>query len=309
MGKGRDKRQKAKGSTTAGHGAAKTEKKTQLNEEKKGRCDQDIVQSLEAPDACNGLSVCPQAGMCCHVAQLGAKITCVCAEHASSNTALLFGRDAATGGEDDIDAILAGLDKGKKQSVKGAVITNDAPPPGPRICCVWQPNGDQVRSTQFCGSYIGHTSCCYTHASVCTTSQHAHAVSLGTTDIHTCTASRVTQYIFSQVLCIATRQHLSSLLQRNEEVVMFGGELWDQKADKMYCYDDIYKFNPAKQRWTHIRSAGPHPRSACAGAVHKDCLYIFGGEFTSPNQEKFRHFRCARCVPLPHKSTSDGVAR
>ena len=66
MGKGRDKRQKAKGSTTAGHGAAKTEKKTQLNEEKKGRCDRDIAQSFEALDACDGPSVCPPAEMGCH---------------------------------------------------------------------------------------------------------------------------------------------------------------------------------------------------------------------------------------------------
>ena len=37
MGKGRDKRKKAKGSTAAGHGAAKTEEKTHQNEEKKNR--------------------------------------------------------------------------------------------------------------------------------------------------------------------------------------------------------------------------------------------------------------------------------
>ena len=38
MGKGRDKRKKAKGpGATAGQGAAKTEKKTQANEDKKSR--------------------------------------------------------------------------------------------------------------------------------------------------------------------------------------------------------------------------------------------------------------------------------
>lgn len=79
--------------------------------------------------------------------------------------------------------------------------------------------------------------------------------------------------------------------QKAEEIVMFGGELFDQKADRVYMYGDIFLFNPAKERWTHVESKGPHPRSACAAAVHKKCLYIFGGEFTSPNQEKFRHFR------------------
>jgi N-acetylneuraminic acid mutarotase len=84
-----------------------------------------------------------------------------------------------------------------------------------------------------------------------------------------------------------------ALLQKNEEIVLFGGELWDQAANKVYVYDDVYKFNPAKERWARIVSPGPHPRSACASAVYKGCLYIFGGEFTSPNQNKFRHFRCA----------------
>jgi hypothetical protein len=91
MGKGRDKRKKAKGSSTAGHGAAKTEKKTQLNEEKKNR------------------------------------------RGAHENA-----------GEDDIYAILAELDKEKGAAARGPVVTADADPPGPRICCVWQPNGDQV---------------------------------------------------------------------------------------------------------------------------------------------------------------------
>ena len=73
--------------------------------------------------------------------------------------------------------------------------------------------------------------------------------------------------------------------------MLFGGELWDQAKNKTYVYDELYKFNPAKERWTQIRAPGPHPRSACASAVHKNCLYISGGEFTSPNQAKFKHFR------------------
>ena len=96
--------------------------------------------------------------------------------------------------------------------------------------------------------------------------------------------------------CRQMASHLQRLsnclgLQRSEEIVQFGGELWDEKTGKVAVYDDIFTFSPAKQRWTHVRSKGPHPRSACAGAVHKGFLYIFGGEFTSPNQAKFKHFR------------------
>ena len=89
MGKGRDKRKKAKGSSTAGHGAAKTEQKTRKNEEKKLR--------REAGD-----------------------------------------------GEDDIDAILAELDRENGALQQGPIVTADVAPPGPRICCAWQPNGDQA---------------------------------------------------------------------------------------------------------------------------------------------------------------------
>lgn len=77
---------------------------------------------------------------------------------------------------------------------------------------------------------------------------------------------------------------------------MFGGEMLDAKTDKLYMYDDLYKYNVAKDKWTHIKCPGPHPRSSCCAAVHRGFLYIFGGEFTSLNQNKFKHFRCApRC--------------
>lgn len=82
-------------------------------------------------------------------------------------------------------------------------------------------------------------------------------------------------------------------MQRKDEIVLFGGELWNRATDKVEVYSDLFTYNTAKGQWTQIKSKGPHPRSASCGAVHKDQLYIFGGEFTSPNQEKFKHFRHA----------------
>jgi N-acetylneuraminic acid mutarotase len=105
--------------------------------------------------------------------------------------------------------------------------------------------------------------------------------------------------------CIIPHMLSAGTLQKNEEIVLFGGELWSQDTHKVHVYDDVYTFNPTKERWTHIRSRGPHPRSACAGAIHKNCLYVFGGEFTSPNQEKFRHFRCVKCAK--HKSAAHSL--
>lgn len=84
-----------------------------------------------------------------------------------------------------------------------------------------------------------------------------------------------------------------SAVQRKDEIILFGGELWNRTTDRVSMYSDVFTYNTAKGQWFEIKSKGPHPRSACCGAVHKGHLYIFGGEFTSPNQEKFKHFRCA----------------
>jgi N-acetylneuraminic acid mutarotase len=82
-----------------------------------------------------------------------------------------------------------------------------------------------------------------------------------------------------------------AVLQKGGGLLQFGGEHWDRKVDRVAMFSDIYLYYPAKDSWTRVDSPGPHPRSACAGALHKGCLYMFGGEFTSPNQAKFRHFR------------------
>lgn len=74
--------------------------------------------------------------------------------------------------------------------------------------------------------------------------------------------------------------------------MLFGGECWDKATGKIHVYGDIYTYETVKQKWTHVKSPGPQPRSACSAAVHKGHLYMFGGEFTSPNQQKFKHFRC-----------------
>lgn len=49
---------------------------------------------------------------------------------------------------------------------------------------------------------------------------------------------------------------------------------------------------PLQDTWTLVRAPNaPPPRSAHQAAIHKNYLYVFGGEFTSPNQEKFHHYR------------------
>jgi hypothetical protein len=40
----------------------------------------------------------------------------------------------------------------------------------------------------------------------------------------------------------------------------------------------------------------PSPRCAHQAVVYKGCMYVFGGEFSSPNQERFMHFRWGRAA-------------
>ncbi|KAH9622645.1 hypothetical protein KSS87_018164, partial [Heliosperma pusillum] len=52
------------------------------------------------------------------------------------------------------------------------------------------------------------------------------------------------------------------------------------------------RYDVEKQEWKLISSPNsPPPRSAHQAVAWKNYLYIFGGEFTSPNQERFHHYK------------------
>eukprot|EP00854_Cymbomonas_tetramitiformis_P006370 gene6370-7633_t len=79
-------------------------------------------------------------------------------------------------------------------------------------------------------------------------------------------------------------------LQRHNDLVLFGGEHFN--GNKTYVYGDLFRFAPDSNKWTQITSPNsPPPRSAHQAFVCKGFYYIFGGEFTSPNQERFHHYR------------------
>uniref|UniRef100_A0A383WDZ9 DUF4110 domain-containing protein n=1 Tax=Tetradesmus obliquus TaxID=3088 RepID=A0A383WDZ9_TETOB len=79
--------------------------------------------------------------------------------------------------------------------------------------------------------------------------------------------------------------------QRGTDIIMFGGEFSDHVKDKVYVYKDLYKFSTDKQRWSQVVTKGPGPRCAHQAFIHKSFMYVWGGEFSSPNQERFMHFR------------------
>lgn len=116
-------------------------------------------------------------------------------------------------------------------------------------------------------------------------------------------------------------------LQKENELVLFGGEWYDSDRDKTHVYADLFVFNTDKATWRKVVSPkGPLPRSSHQAVATKHHLYVFGGEFTSLNQEKFRHYRSAGlgrewdrlgggCGPaiihpcIPPRGGADAVAR
>ncbi|GAQ82566.1 hypothetical protein KFL_001150260 [Klebsormidium nitens] len=77
---------------------------------------------------------------------------------------------------------------------------------------------------------------------------------------------------------------------KDTELILYGGEYYN--GDKTYVYGDLYRYNIEKKEWKHVSSPNsPPPRSAHQAVAWKNFLFIFGGEFTSPNQERFHHYK------------------
>ena len=77
---------------------------------------------------------------------------------------------------------------------------------------------------------------------------------------------------------------------RPGELLLYGGELYDNAATRVYS--ELFRFDTSRRRWALVRSPGaPPPRSAHQAAAYKHYLFVFGGEFTSPNQARPRSRR------------------
>lgn len=77
---------------------------------------------------------------------------------------------------------------------------------------------------------------------------------------------------------------------KETELILYGGEFYN--GNKTFVYGDLYRHDIEKQEWKLISSPNsPPPRSSHQAVAWKNYLYIFGGEFTSPNQERFHHYK------------------
>ncbi|OMO99069.1 Kelch repeat type 2, partial [Corchorus capsularis] len=77
---------------------------------------------------------------------------------------------------------------------------------------------------------------------------------------------------------------------KETELILYGGEFYN--GSKTFVYGDLYRYDVDKMQWKLVSSPNsPPPRSAHQAVAWKNFLYIFGGEFTSPNQERFHHYK------------------
>lgn len=77
---------------------------------------------------------------------------------------------------------------------------------------------------------------------------------------------------------------------RDNEIVTFGGEVWD--GEKTRPFNDLLIYNLNKKQWRQLLSpGGPSPRSSCQLFTYKQFVFVHGGEFVSQTQSQFLHFR------------------
>ncbi|KAM8751125.1 kelch domain-containing protein 4 [Acanthopagrus schlegelii] len=78
-----------------------------------------------------------------------------------------------------------------------------------------------------------------------------------------------------------------------DELILFGGEFFNGK--KTYVYNDLFFYNIKKNCWVKSEIPNPPPPRCSHQAVvvpqGGGQLWVFGGEFASPNGEQFYHYK------------------
>lgn len=85
-----------------------------------------------------------------------------------------------------------------------------------------------------------------------------------------------------------------------DELFLFGGEHFDGKKNCFYA--DLFKYSIKRNEWKRVSSpTSPPPRSShqtVAVPTGGGSLFVFGGEFSSANQQQFHHYRDFWCLDL-----------
>ncbi|GBP13049.1 Kelch domain-containing protein 4 [Eumeta japonica] len=89
----------------------------------------------------------------------------------------------------------------------------------------------------------------------------------------------------------------------SNELILFGGEYHD--GQKTVVYNELLFYNPSNNVWRQIKAPGPPPprsaHQAVATPANKGELWIFGGEFTSPSETQFHHYKDLWCFSFADK--------
>ncbi|XP_038209399.1 kelch domain-containing protein 4 [Zerene cesonia] len=96
----------------------------------------------------------------------------------------------------------------------------------------------------------------------------------------------------------------------NNELILFGGEYHNGQQTEVY--NDLLFYNPVNNTWRQVKAPGaPPPRSAhqaIATPANRGELWVFGGEFTSPTETQFYHYKDLWCFSLADKKWEKVVA-
>eukprot|EP00094_Tigriopus_californicus_P001814 TCALIF_01753-PA protein Name:"Similar to Klhdc4 Kelch domain-containing protein 4 (Mus musculus)" AED:0.08 eAED:0.12 QI:98/0.71/0.62/1/0.85/0.75/8/31/515 len=89
----------------------------------------------------------------------------------------------------------------------------------------------------------------------------------------------------------------------NPELILFGGEFYN--GQKTILFNDLFLFNTKRREWSQIVSpGGPPPRcshQAVMTSQNGGQLWIFGGEYASPNETQFYHYKDLWCFHFSSK--------
>ncbi|ERL87773.1 hypothetical protein D910_05162, partial [Dendroctonus ponderosae] len=78
-----------------------------------------------------------------------------------------------------------------------------------------------------------------------------------------------------------------------DQLILYGGEYFNGQTTSVY--NELFFYNIPNNKWTLVKApAGPPPRCGhqmVASSAKKGQLWVFGGEFASPSQSQFYHYR------------------
>ncbi|KAK3866195.1 hypothetical protein Pcinc_028256 [Petrolisthes cinctipes] len=109
------------------------------------------------------------------------------------------------------------------------------------------------------------------------------------------TAEAVEAGLVEEEVAMPSRRSAFSLTPHpdKDQLILFGGEFFN--GSKTTVFNDLYFYNIKHNRWTRLTtSQAPPPRSghqAVAVSQGGGQLWVYGGEFTSPTQSQFHHFK------------------